>query len=221
MHAISETMQAALDAGVTTYCRALRVERGDGAQFGFTDHDQDMEIDGLLYRADQGFTLTALDQQADLNPGAGEIIGRLSAIALDHTSLAAGLWTAARLTLWLVDWQNPDDCMALASGRLGEVRVRDGQFEADWLGPAEPLNRRTGRVFSRACDASLGDTRCAVAPTHPAFARGCDKHFATCRDRFENSQNFRGFPYLIGNDVLIAGASGEAVRDGGRREVSE
>lgn len=41
---------------------------------------------------------------------------------------------------------------------------------------------------------------------------GCDKSFATCRDRFANSGNFRGFPQIPGNDFVISypvsGASG-------------
>lgn len=31
---------------------------------------------------------------------------------------------------------------------------------------------------------------------------GCDKSFATCRDRFANAENFRGEPHLPGNDLL-------------------
>ena len=33
---------------------------------------------------------------------------------------------------------------------------------------------------------------------------GCDKRFATCRDRFANGANFRGFPHIPGNDFVIA-----------------
>jgi hypothetical protein len=29
---------------------------------------------------------------------------------------------------------------------------------------------------------------------------GCDKRFATCRDRFDNTVNLRGFPHIPGND---------------------
>ncbi len=34
------------------------------------------------------------------------------------------------------------------------------------------------------------------------LTEGCNKNFATCRDRFANSINFRGEPYLPGNDLL-------------------
>ncbi|KIZ34509.1 MULTISPECIES: DUF2163 domain-containing protein [Rhodopseudomonas] len=33
---------------------------------------------------------------------------------------------------------------------------------------------------------------------------GCDKRFATCRDRFGNGANFRGFPQIPGNDFVIS-----------------
>jgi uncharacterized phage protein (TIGR02218 family) len=33
---------------------------------------------------------------------------------------------------------------------------------------------------------------------------GCDKRFATCRDRFANTVNFRGFPHIPGNDFIIS-----------------
>lgn len=32
---------------------------------------------------------------------------------------------------------------------------------------------------------------------------GCDKRFATCRDRFDNQLNFRGFPHIPGSDSLL------------------
>ena len=34
---------------------------------------------------------------------------------------------------------------------------------------------------------------------------GCDKSLATCRDRFNNVINFRGFPYIPGSDRMVSG----------------
>ena len=36
---------------------------------------------------------------------------------------------------------------------------------------------------------------------------GCDKLFTTCRDRFQNAVNFRGFPHMPGNAFVTAIAS--------------
>lgn len=42
---------------------------------------------------------------------------------------------------------------------------------------------------------------------------GCDKHLATCRDKFVNAVNFQGFPHMPGNDFVTSyarpGASAE------------
>jgi len=44
---------------------------------------------------------------------------------------------------------------------------------------------------------------------------GCDKTFATCAEKFGNTQNFRGFPHLPGNDAAYGYVSEDGVFDGG------
>jgi uncharacterized phage protein (TIGR02218 family) len=53
-----------------------------------------------------------------------------------------------------------------------------------------------------------------VADTFTVTA-GCDKRFQTCRDRFANGVNFRGFPQIPGNDFVIAGVDPTSTNDGG------
>jgi hypothetical protein len=50
--------------------------------------------------------------------------------------------------------------------------------------------------------AAIGDTYTIVA--------GCDKSFATCRDRFNNVVNFRGEPYVSGVDKMVQVGRGGA-----------
>ncbi len=38
---------------------------------------------------------------------------------------------------------------------------------------------------------------------HALLREGCDHTFATCQSRFENALNFRGEPFLPGNDALL------------------
>ncbi|MGE0851151.1 MAG: DUF2163 domain-containing protein [Hyphomicrobiaceae bacterium] len=59
----------------------------------------------------------------------------------------------------------------------------------------------------------------AIAPGD-AFdiTAGCDKQFATCKARFGNGVNFRGFPHMPGNDFVTAVARrGNPANDGGPR----
>lgn len=46
---------------------------------------------------------------------------------------------------------------------------------------------------------------------------GCDKLFATCKTKFSNAANFRGFPHMPGNDAVVAGPVANQAMDGGSR----
>lgn len=48
------------------------------------------------------------------------------------------------------------------------------------------------------------------------IAAGCDKRFETCRTKFANALNFRGFPHMPGNDFVVQiPRQGEPGHDGG------
>ena len=220
MRLIPSDMQASLDAGVTTHCWCWRVTRTDGQVFGFTDHDRDLLFDELVHLSGSGFGGADLETSPGFAPDQGEMVGALDSVVLTEADLKAGLWSAARIETWRVDWTSPDLAVKTAIGELGEIRRIDGRFEADILGLSHKLDAEMGHMFTRRCDASLGDPRCTISSAHVDFALGCDKRFSTCRDRFANSVNFRGFPHLIGNDVLQASPSSEPVRDGASRGLA-
>lgn len=44
---------------------------------------------------------------------------------------------------------------------------------------------------------------------------GCDKSFETCRTKFGNVANFRGFPHMPGTDFTYSYADGDTEHDGG------
>lgn len=44
---------------------------------------------------------------------------------------------------------------------------------------------------------------------------GCDKSFSTCRTKFGNPLNFRGFPHMPGSDFAYSYVSGDSTHDGG------
>ncbi|MCF3642597.1 DUF2163 domain-containing protein [Rhizobium sp. TRM95111] len=55
----------------------------------------------------------------------------------------------------------------------------------------------------------------AIAEGDPfRIVAGCDKRFSTCRQKFANALNFRGFPHMPGSDFTYGYADGETVHDG-------
>lgn len=257
---------------------------------GFTDHDRDIVIDGLVHEAAAGFTASAVESSSGLAVDNLDILGALISDRLSEGDLAAGMFDDAEVEIWRVNWQATEQRLLMRKGNLGEVSRGATGFSAELRGLAHRLNQPVGRLFQYACDADLGDARCgisieaqagivvdcdgdrvltasglgafeegwfergrlcftsganegasmevklhaltpsgAVIELWQAMARGvevgdsfevtagCDKQFATCRAKFSNEQNFRGFPHMPGNDFVMSYPTSGDANDGGRR----
>lgn len=112
---------------------------------------------------------------------------------------------------------------------LGEARfcvsglstAEAGRFDGgrlDWL---------TGRNAGTRSDVARAGSRDIALAVPPGLAAaigdafrihpGCDKSFATCREKFANTVNFRGFPFMPGDDAAIAYPLRGENNDGGKR----
>lgn len=290
MRAIPAALQAHLDAGATTLATCWRIERADGAVYGFTEHDRALSFGGTDYEPETGADGSALVSTADLAVDNASIEGALSSSRLAAAELSAGRFDGARVEIWRVNWADTEQRVLIKRGRIGEVRRDGGRFTAEIRGLSAALDETRGRVYQRGCDAVLGDARCGVELSGPAFrgegavtavldeARflasglgafedgwfvhgridwlsganagtsghvkahggaglslwrppgmspapgdafavhaGCDKAFSTCRQKFSNGVNFRGFPQMPGNDAAMAYPLRGDRNDGGRR----
>lgn len=162
MKTFPPALAAAVTRPVTTLCRAFVALRRDGAVFGFTDHDRDLVVAGILCRAATGVARSEAVMAAGLGVGGQDIAGALSSEAITEADIAAGLWDGAAVTTYLVDWSDPTTATALAAGHLGEVTRQDGAFSAELRGLAAALDQPKGRIYQHRCDAVLGDGRCGV-----------------------------------------------------------
>lgn len=195
-------------------CRAWIVVRGDGVKLGFTDHDRDLTVDGVLCRARGGWSPGARESAAGYAPGQGAALGVLDDAGIAEADLDAGLYDGARVTELRVDWSAPGRTVRLWTATIAAVSREGEAFKATLAGPLADLERVAGRTFARLCDARLGDARCGIAPPEGAT---CDKRWATCVGTFGNGVNFRGFPTAPGEDFLtLYPVEGER-NDGGRR----
>lgn len=288
MRDIPEALAAKLAAGVTALAHVWRVERRDGVAYAFTDHDRPLAFDDLTAEPLHGVSAGAIEKSVGLNADSAGISGALSADAIAEVDLTRGRWDGARVDIYRVDWSSPEDRVHLFAGHIGEVRRGAQAFEAELRGLQAALNVPVGRVFSRFCDADLGDARCGVSMEAPDFScegevvevlgsntfrasgfadfadhwfargrivwaeggeseiathraegadavfelldpaplalgaaftayAGCDKRIETCRAKFVNVVNFRGFPHMPGNDALQAGPPSGQTLDGGSR----
>jgi len=166
---IPHALQAKLDAGLTTLAWAWVLTRRDGRRFGFTDHDHPLPLAGLVCAPDSGFAAGDLRQETGAAPARGAVFGTLTSDHIDDAGLRAGLWDGARLAVYRVDWTAPDLNYQVFTGELGALRQGADGFEAELSGLSARLNRTIGRVYSRRCDAELGDARCTVDLDAPGY----------------------------------------------------
>lgn len=289
MRSIPPALAAHIEGGATTLGHCWSLTRRDGLVLGFTDHDRDLSISGVTYRAAHGIEAAETTSELGFAIGGGEIAGAFAAAGLNEADLIRGRYDDARVAIWLVNWAEPDQRLLLETGFIGEIKRGEHGFTAEVRGLAKAFDEERGRLYTRSCSADLGDARCGLAiaasqasvsssdgrigltaaalagfadghftggrltftsgantgfsteikrhaaaggqaalmlwqaPPAPiavgdgfSLTPGCDKRFETCRAKFGNAVNFRGFPHLPGNDFVIGGSGpGDGPADGG------
>src|SRR5581483_3955143 len=169
MRPIPPALQAKLDSGATTLCRCWILTRGDGVVQGFTDHDEDVALGDVVCRAGSGMSASEARASLGLAVDGAEISGALADDTLNEADLAAGRYDAAHIEQWLVDWSELNLRVLIASGTLGEVKRAGRAFTAELRGPTQALAQETGRLYTAACAADLGDARCKFDLADPGF----------------------------------------------------
>ncbi len=167
MKALSADLAAHIQGGVTTLCWCWRLRRNDGIALGFTDHDRDLVFDGTTFEAAAGFTASEIRDSVGLSVDNLEVESALTSERLSEDDILTGLYDDARVEIWRVNWQSPEQRVLVRAGSLGDVRRNGNSFTGEIRGLAHYLQQPGGRLYQFGCDADLGDARCRVATTAP------------------------------------------------------
>lgn len=173
MRTLPELIQAHLAGDVTTLAVCWRVERSDAVLILGTEHDRDLTIAAGdyagTYVAAAGITGSSVRSTSDMSVDNMEVTGAVNAgdlqlVDLSAADIEAGLFDAAAVVLFLVNWEAPDDGqIVLRTGTIGEiVRTAEGQYRTELRGLAQRLTQKIVRTYGASCDAELGDVRCKV-----------------------------------------------------------
>lgn len=182
------------------------LRRGNLGEVTRSAHAFSAEIRGVAHRLDQptgrlyrfGCDAELGDARCGVDIDSPYYRGTGSVVAVDeHRLVVAGLdafapgWFARGRFAWL-DGANAGRASEVKAHRVTEAGV------VIVLWRAMPQAVAAGDAF--------------------AVTAGCDKQFSTCREKFANGVNFRGFPHMPGNDFAMSYPRRNDPRnDGGRR----
>lgn len=273
----------------------LTPRQGNQAALLFTSLDQPVEFDdgsGVeTYGPAGGFDVSALQLIDGLREQNLDIDGVIDSDHITHEDLRAGLWKGAAVLRSEIDWMYPmAGAISSRPYTIGRLKYTGEIWTGELSGITTKLQKKTGRVYARPCNADLFDDRCGILVTSVANGRvtnvrvdngsqdaneprrifdavtsdlpitadgfykygevrwdgsnsngavghvsvikaftntnriielyeptpfaigdsetftiivGCDKLFATCRDKFLNEINFRGFHLMPSSDSVL------------------
>lgn len=134
---------------------------------------------------------------ADARCGINAADPRYSAAATVSATHGPGRFSIAPLAGFAPDWFDG-----------GRIDWTSGAFAGRRSAVASISGGTVVRLAAQSPDEpAVGDTLVLIA--------GCDKRFATCRAKFANAINFRGFPHIPGNERALTYPDSEAIHDGG------
>lgn len=170
MKTITPAMRAHIKQDVTTLATCWLLTRKDGQQFYATSHNQDLVYEGNTYKAETGYTRTAVANSSDLAVDNLDIQGVLDDDEISEKDLLAGLFDFADFYIFFVNWADTSPTMGeipIRRGYLGEVKMTKRKFfQAELRGLVTALSQIIGELCSAECRADLGDERCKI-PIEP------------------------------------------------------
>lgn len=297
MKTIPPALQAHLDSGTTTVAWCWKIIRRDGLVQGFTNHDRDLTVAGVLYEASTGMLGSEIESSLGMSVDNLNVMGAVSSLSISEEDIQRGFYLDAAIEIYLVNWSNTAQYFLMKTGNIGEVKRGKTFFEAEVRGLATQLQQVQGRLYTYGCDAIVGDARCKVnlatasytsvatisttdgsssmivsgidakdsgwfsrgkitftsgpnngltreirahlksegivridlweptpypiSPTETiSLQAGCDKTFKTCKAKFNNRLNFRGFPHMPGPNFVVSVVNANDInQDGGGNYV--
>jgi uncharacterized phage protein (TIGR02218 family) len=163
MKQISTALETHISGEVTTLATCWKLKRQDNTIFGFTNLDRDIVFESVTYKANTGFTPSAIVNTSSLAVDNLDVEGMLSSGSITEIDILAGRYDFAEIEIFQVNYNDlTQGSLKLRRGWLGEVSLHKQQFVAEIRGLTQRLSQTIGELFSPSCRATLGDNRCKV-----------------------------------------------------------
>ncbi|WP_339052511.1 DUF2163 domain-containing protein [Candidatus Lariskella endosymbiont of Epinotia ramella] len=148
---------------VITLTTCIQLKLKDGTIKGFTEHNEDIIIDNILYKKESGFSRSVIARNNNLIPDNCDIYGMLRDESIKIDDILRGKYDNAEVSMFLVDYNDLNaGKFQIKRGWIGEVRANENKFIAEVRGVMQAFASTSGQIYSAMCRASFGDSRCKI-----------------------------------------------------------
>ncbi|MCF6327101.1 MAG: DUF2163 domain-containing protein [Devosiaceae bacterium] len=170
MRQFSAQFASHIASGATTLCNCWLIERSDGVNLGFTDHDQILEFGGQQYLPANGLDSSEISAKLGSQVDTSEVTGILHSASLSEEDILLGRYRDARVTTIRVNWRDVFVREIMRVDVIGEIAREDQIFRAELRSQQEILNIPKGRRYQSGCDTSVGSTICGIDIDSPPYS---------------------------------------------------
>ena len=151
----SKELLSCLSEEVTTIATCWKIVT-QGDVLGFTDHDQDIIVDGIIYKANIGFTPKSISSDDDVRSDVLEIEGFLDDDLLSIDALQSGVYDDSKVEIFVCDYEKPSSSIAvIKSGSIKSIKISGSRFLIEVSSLFDKLSATVGQVYSPYCSASF------------------------------------------------------------------
>lgn len=170
MKSVSSNLRQHLKGQLTTLATLWMITRRDGLVMAFTDFDEDIYFNNVQYKASGGYTPTAVETNSGLAVDNLNIQSIIDHESVKEEDIRAGVYDYAAVEILLVNYKDLSmGSLIQRNGILGEVTSGRVAFEAELRGMTQPFSQKIGRIYTAACQANLGDSKCKVSLANYTF----------------------------------------------------
>ena len=143
----------------TTLATALKITRTDDTVFGFTSHDRDDTVSGVVYSANPGLDVSDIVIAANAAVGNLELTTLHDGTVFTTVDILNRVWSNATFTIFRYNWASIGDGIdTLLTGTLGEFELKQNSVVAELRDLRQYLQQPVGSVSSKTCRYRLGST---------------------------------------------------------------
>lgn len=176
-------LQTHLEGGVLTLATLWKLTTTAAVVYGYTSHVADLVEDGVTYTSAQGVSPTSLKITLGQGVDNFNVMCLFTSTGITESDLRAGTLDGAVLDMFIVNYRDvAAGRIALFRGRLGNVTLRNGEWEAECRGLIQHARQPIGMIASPVCRWNFGGAECGIDPatdTGTVTSRTNDREFAS------------------------------------------